>query len=188
MEKKEQYILAGGRSNLRVHSDAPKAARDARVMQQNLRKAILIAVFVLLPACSEQYYHFFRTGEEALSSDVSNRGWVPEWLPRAAYQIQLQYDIDSNNRWLRFKLPQGENERIIREFFNKLTWEQVKQIPAPRPRRADWWFEGLIQQQPANDGALNADIYVGNGTRIPRNAYLAVSKTDDSIYLWIEGQ
>ncbi len=107
------------------------------------------------------------------------------WFPATAKEIQLQYDIDTNTRWFRFRLDKEHKNTFIQNF-QPVSLEEAKNIKPSAPRSAKWWFEGLIQAEPANDSALNADIYIRNDIKIPEKAYLAVSKTDDSIFLWIE--
>jgi len=122
-----------------------------------------------------------------MESEVSKHGWIPSWFPKAASQIHLQYDIDTNNRWYKFRLPKEGKENIVRNFV-KLAWKQVEGIPTPKPHGADWWFEGLIQQQPANShAALYADIYQGKGKIVASNVFLAMDETKDSVFIWICG-
>jgi hypothetical protein len=152
-----------------------------------MKKTYIIISFVclIIVACSEQRTEYFINGTEAQRSTTAKHGWIPEWFPTAAKEIQMQYDIDTNYRWFRFKLDKEARNSFIR-IFQPVSWDEAKNIKARAPRSAKWWFEGLIQAQPANDSALNADIYIRNDIRTPEKAYLAVSKTDDSIFLWIE--
>ena len=148
---------------------------------------IIIATIscLIFSACSEQKSEFFINGIEVQRSAAAKGGWIPEWFPTQATEIHIQYDLDTNYRWFRFKLEKASKDVFIRNF-SQLSWDQAKNIRLSSPRNAKWWFDGLIQSQPANDAALNADIYVGNDITIPKKAYLAISKTDDLIYLWIE--
>ena len=52
-----------------------------------------------------------------------------------------------------------------------------------KPRRANWWFEGLIQLQPANDGALNAELFSKTDT----NVSVAVDRLSNSVFVYIAG-
>lgn len=152
-----------------------------------MKKTYIIIAFacLVIAACSDQRYEDFTTGIEARGSIEAKQGWVPEWFPTTAKEIQLQYDIDTNTRWFRFKLDKEHKNPFIQNF-RPVSLEEAKNIKPSVPRSAKWWFKGLVQAQPANDSALNADVYIRYDIKIPEKAYLAVSKTDDSIFLWIE--
>lgn len=145
---------------------------------------IIIICCLSLMACSEQKSEYFNNANEAQHSATAKGGWIPDWLPANATEIHIQYDLDTNYRWIKFKLEKSLKDDFITNF-EKISWEKAKDISTSSPRGAKWWFQGLIQQQPANDAALNAELYIGNGIKIPKSVYLAVSRTDDSIYLWI---
>ena len=140
---------------------------------------------LIFGSCSEQKSEFFNNGFEAQQSQTAKGGWIPAWFPSTAKEIYIQYDLDTNYRWFRFKLDKESKDAFIRTF-QPVSWNDVKNIKVKSPRSANWWFEGLIQAQPANDAALYADIYIRNDIKIPEKAYLAISSTDDSIFLWIE--
>jgi hypothetical protein len=53
------------------------------------------------------------------------------------------------------------------------------------PRRGQGWPEGVIQQQPANDGALNATMFCGTGITVPTETCIAFERTTDRVYAWI---
>ena len=147
---------------------------------------IIISLICLIAfACTEQRSEYFIDGSKVQRSAIAKGGWFPEWFPTAAKDIHIQYDLDTNYRWFKFKLDKQSKDAFIRNF-HVVPWNEAENIKVTAPRSANWWFEGLIQAQPANDAALNADIYTRKDIKIPEKAYLAVSKTDDSIFLWIE--
>lgn len=153
-----------------------------------MKKTYIVIAFacIVIAACSDQRYATFTTGTEAQQSLEAKQGWIPAWFPVAASDIQMQYDIDSNYRWFGFKLDK-ENKRAFIKNFRTLSSDEVKTIKIPSPRQADWWWlKGLSQTKSSHDVPVNADFYVRNDSKVPEKAYLAISKTDDSIYLWIE--
>jgi hypothetical protein len=61
-------------------------------------------------------------------------------------------------------------------------------IRAQHPAASDdWWFEGLIQQQPENDGALNAHLFRGRGDPIPETTVVALDRLSGRAYIWTHG-
>jgi hypothetical protein len=156
-----------------------------RAMPKITTYSIIAILCLIFAACSEQRNDFFINGIEAQRSVAAKGGWIPAWFPTQATEIHIQYDLDTNYRWFRFKLEKASKDVFIRNF-KLLSWDQAQNVRYSSPGSAKWWFHGLIQSQPANDAALNADIYVGNDITIPKKAYLAISMTDDLIYLWIE--
>ncbi len=126
----------------------------------------------------------FPTGKAALESELHKKGWIPSWLPENSTDLNLQYDIDSNYRWMSFKLSGNSRFQLMAKF-HSVKGEEVENIPTPMPHRVDWWFEGLIQKQPANDAALNTTIFRGNGEDVSGDAYFALGSDGKTIYIWI---
>jgi hypothetical protein len=150
------------------------------------RTYIIIGLLgIIIAACSEQRTEYFANGAEAQQSTTAKHGWIPKWFPTQAREIQMQYDIDTNYRWFRFKLDKEARKQLI-ETFQPVSWGEAENLKVRSPRSAKWWFDGLIQVQPANDAALNAVIYLRNDIENKEKAYLAVSRTNDAIFLWIE--
>jgi hypothetical protein len=143
-----------------------------------------LATCLLLLACSEQLHHTYKSGVVALSSDEARRGWVPEWLPRQAADIRLQYDLDTNERWLRFTLPADERARLT-PYLQRMSEKEIMGLRMRRPRSADWWFDGLIQQQPADDPALNAELFAGAGDVVPRRAVIAFERGTQETFVYM---
>lgn len=155
-------------------------------MQMKKTHIIIALACLVIAACSsDQRYEYFGNGIEVQQSIQAKQGWIPDWLPITAKEIHIQYDIDTNCRWFRFKLDKKTQNAFIMNF-QPLSLDEAKNIKVPAPRRAEWWFKKLIQSHPADNTALNADIYLRNDVKIPEKAYLAISKTDDAIFLWIE--
>ncbi|QIS14260.1 hypothetical protein [Nocardia arthritidis] len=58
---------------------------------------------------------------------------LPDWIPKAAFDIRLRYDIDTADRLLTFRLPAGAGLGGICAPANSV---------AKRPRlSADWWSD-----------------------------------------------
>jgi hypothetical protein len=153
-----------------------------------MKKRFFIIAFacLVLAACSDQRYASFGTGIDAQQSLEAKQGWIPDWFPITAKEIQVQYDVDSYCRWFSFKLDEDGKRALIKPF-RLLSPAEARAVNAPRPRQAaDWWLKGLGQAQPADGAPLNADIYLRNQGKMPEKAYLVISKTDDSVFLWIE--
>lgn len=148
--------------------------------------SVIIAVACLvISACSDQRYEYFGAGSEVQQSIQAQQGWVPAWFPVEAKEIHVQYDVDSFQRWFRFKLDKATQKSFTRNF-RLVGRDEAKNLNVSPPRNAEWWFTGLIQTQPSSNTALRADIYLRNADKMPEKAYLAISKTDDTVFLWLE--
>lgn len=143
-----------------------------------------ISVLLILMACGEQRRETFASGAEARSSETARRGWIPEWLPAGAADVDIRYDLDTNHIWLNFRLD--EREAIaLQQHLRPVGDQQVREIELRRPRGSVEWPEGIIQQQPANDGALNANIFCGTGPVVPKSTCIAFDRMTDAVYAWI---
>jgi hypothetical protein len=50
----------------------------------------------------------FSTYDELRASGLIERGWVPEFLPRSAKDIEESHDLDTNRGWVSFKYKAGD--------------------------------------------------------------------------------
>jgi hypothetical protein len=108
----------------------------------------------------------------------------PEWLPPDATDVDLRYDLDTNYRWLNFRLAPEAAIRLQQQL-RPLEEQKVLQLTLRRPRGDGRWPDGLIQLQPANDAALNARVFAGNGTPVPRSTSVAFERESKAVYVWI---
>lgn len=141
--------------------------------------ALLAGVWLL--GCGEQPYRTYPDASAAIAAGELARGWFPEWFPRSATDIHLQGDLDTGERWLRARLPAA----AARSLRAQLVPVEASEVNVRRPRWSGrWWFEGLVQQQPANDGALNADLFRGTGEPVPRTEVVAFDRLSQTVYVW----
>lgn len=68
----------------------------------------MFATAVLLLAHFENLSSSFRTYGELQDSGLIERGWVSEYLPRSATDIEESHDIDTNRGWTSFKYQAGD--------------------------------------------------------------------------------
>jgi hypothetical protein len=151
-----------------------------------INRKIIISIsamlVIALSACSERFTEYYPTYEAAAKKGAIQRGWIPETVPKTATEIYEQHDLDNNEVWLRFSLPAVEKDKIGTGF-KKLKHDEILKIKLRYPSKVNWWFEGLIQQSPANDNALNAEIYILKREG-GKTAYLAVDRVSSRIYYW----
>jgi len=166
------------RTRVVLHTGAAAAEPPMRWAAMN-RLVVLLLLVAL--GCAEQFEHRFETGVAALSSELGHNGWVPQWLPSAARNVRLQYDIDTNERWLRFEVDESQRPALVAGL-QSVPWAEAGTVRIRRPRRASWWFEGLIQEQPANDGALNADVFRG------ADRVVLLDRTGPSVFAYVPDQ
>lgn len=149
------------------------------------RKAHLIClclVALLLSACSERPTSYYPKYEDALKDGAVKRGWIPEIVPETATEIHEQHDIDTNDVWIRFTVSGSEKSRLIAGL-KRLRDDEIIKQKLRYPSEASWWFEGLIQQSPADDNALNAEVYSAKCDE-GRIGGLALDRTSHRVYYW----
>jgi len=67
----------------------------------------LLALMVLALSGCEVLSARYATLQEAAADEAIERGWLPEWLPIDAIDIQETHDLDSNESWLVFRTTSG---------------------------------------------------------------------------------
>jgi hypothetical protein len=149
-----------------------------------LIRLVLCVLCVAMAACAEQRHHVYKNGQAALSSDEARGQWVPAWLPPNATDIHLQYDLDTNERWLRFILPTDDRPGFLSRL-RPMSESEVSSLRIRSPGSAGWWFDGIIDQEPANDGALNADWFRGKGDQIQPGVVVAFERGTFQTFVFI---
>lgn len=148
------------------------------------RGIVAAATALAIFGCGEQPYRHYAGTTEAIAAGERERGWLPAWLPASARDVHLQGDLDTNDWWLRARLWPAAADSLRR----RLSPVVPESVRVRRPRAAkSWWFEGLAQQQPANGGALNAELFRGTGEPVPRTTVVAFDRTSPTVFVWTRG-
>lgn len=71
------------------------------------------ALLLSLAACSEQIEETYPTWAEAQRAGAVDRGWVPDFVPSSARQIEDTHDLDSNRQTLRFTAPPSDVSAMV---------------------------------------------------------------------------
>lgn len=153
-------------------------------MKRISRLLLLCVITFQLIACSERATKYYPKYEDAASDSAVKRGWIPEIVPKTATEIHEQHDLDTNDVWLRFNVPSLGKGKLSAGL-KGLTDEEISKIKLKNPSKADWWFEGLIQQSPSNDNALNAEVFRVNCNG---DGYLAIDRSTQRVYYWCTGR
>ena len=72
------------------------------------RTPIVILSSLLLGACSEDVATTYASRQEALKSGLSAKGWLPEFIPFSAEQIQTRNNLDLNTSAGSFKFKTAD--------------------------------------------------------------------------------
>jgi hypothetical protein len=110
-------------------------------------------------AAQEQTYKFYATYEDAKRDGAITRGWVPNFVPTAAFQIQEKHDLDSNAQWLKFKFPPAGGKSMIAGMMRLDGSLRPSQISNPNE---SWWRVNAnplleIYKVPGDGGYLGVD-------------------------------
>jgi hypothetical protein len=146
-----------------------------------LLTATVVAGIAVGCFCAEQGHRRYPTHAEAVAAGEVERGWLPRWVPPTATNIHLQRDLDTNEIWLRLSLPAASTS-ALRQALSPLSSEETVGISWNRPcGMAQWWPRNLVQLEPADDIALNAELFSAD----PNDSlYVAFDRTSDDVFVW----
>jgi hypothetical protein len=144
----------------------------------------IAAISIASLGCSvaERPEAHYETAAAAREAGAVERGWVPEWLPTEAESIREIHDLDTNEVCLRFSLSPDARTEFVSNL-DPMAEAAVSRIPGCR-LAPPWWFEGIIQQQPANDNALYAELYHAPPGQWSPQAYIAIDRLSPTVYAW----
>lgn len=119
-------------------------------------------------AATEQPSKFYATYEEAEKDGATQRGWIPNFVPKSAFQIWETHDLDTNKQWMRFKFASVDGKLMVSGMTMVERSEHLKCNGDPGE---SWW-------KTKADHPL--DIYrVSNDT-----GHLAVDWLNSEAYYW----
>ncbi len=150
-----------------------------------MRPFLAVALLLLGLGCvSEQPYRYYSEYHDAVTAGELARGWLPGWLPTSASDIHLQSDLDTSEIWLRCRLSTSVSAEL-RSQLRPLSEAEVTAAPWSRPRSASaWWPRNLVQQQPADDIALNAELFAAPPHRDTSEFIVAFSRVELEVFAW----
>lgn len=91
-------------------------------------KFVLVVSVFLLAACSDNVSGKYDDWEAVSASGSIKRGWIPNWLPRDAKNIQERHNIDTNAIALSFEVPNPNVQ------FNGVICKESLSAPKPHVR------------------------------------------------------
>lgn len=80
-------------------------------MSRSLRSLMVFAA-PLLFACSDVRVEDHATYADAQADGEETRAWLPGFVPASAFEIREVHSRDSEQRWLRFKVPAGDTTAL----------------------------------------------------------------------------
>lgn len=95
----------------------------------------LVLVLIVVEATGKSAS--YDTMGEAYSAGAVGRGWVPSFLPEAAYEIAEAHDLDTNERCSRASLPAGHAPEIERRLAAG-GFYRLERRPPPRIPSITW--------------------------------------------------
>jgi len=149
-----------------------------------LVRGVLIAS-IGLSACKdlERPSAYYPTYAEAVADGAVKRGWIPGFLPTVARELHEQHDLDTNASCIKAIVPTEARAEMLAKL-SPLSVPQVQAVDTSCPLKSIWWFDGLIDQQPANDSALHADLYTTGSETGANHYFVAVQRDGEEVYLW----
>jgi hypothetical protein len=84
---------------------------------------ILFLIFLIFIKKIDTVSNSYKNYEELISiPNILNTGWIPNWLPKSAFNIEESHNIDTNEVWLIFNfLPQDK-------FYSSCTLIEKKEV------------------------------------------------------------
>jgi len=133
---------------------------------------ILVLLLFFLPACSEIVDSEYSNLDAAKKENAIRTGLLPDWLPNTSRQIQVAYDISTNEKILAFqyKPTEGWNPRK--------NCKQIDPFDPPKPKLSRAWWPKDV---PGNKDSTPRHTYYtcDNG-----DSYLAAHPKVGQAFYW----
>ena len=76
-------------------------------------RSLLVAVLIVSTGCGETATVSYPTYADAERAGAVARGWIPRFVPRTATEIREAHNLDTNQQWLRFRVPRGDTSVAV---------------------------------------------------------------------------
>jgi len=135
-----------------------------------MNKVTIIYLVLFLAGCNETVDSYYSNYKKVVEDGAIERGWIPEWLPKFAYNIHESHDLDTNQSILYWK--------------NESKWKKPSICSQIGPRKAprsfiikSWWPTDV----PATKYATHRHVFFECGN----NSYLAYEpNSNNEVYYW----
>ena len=149
----------------------------------------LLGCILLLSACADDMHATYATYEEAREDGAIRRGWIPNFVPVSATNLQESHNLDTNERWLRFQCDAPSLKNIRKELIPILP-DQV-QLPRLKSTRIRPWWPDALRRLNAETQVLY-DFYrwdYESAHMDPQKcvAYVAIEKGAPQVWFWESG-
>ena len=74
---------------------------------------IVVSVALVLTYRGEIKRSRYRTFAQAAAAGAVQRGWIPEFIPQSAREIEEAHDLDTNYQWISFEAPPADLRRAL---------------------------------------------------------------------------
>lgn len=74
---------------------------------------IILSLFLFNPIISSSYNNY----TELVESQVIDKGWVPEFIPKSAKNIFEKHNIDTNTGFVEFTFSLSDKESLLTHFY-----------------------------------------------------------------------
>ena len=125
----------------------------------------------------------YPTYEAAVQDGAIRRGWVPEFLPRSARQIQEVHNIDTNEIWLGFDFAEEDRSALVSAC--TMIPASVVRLPRnPSPRFTLSWPRELHKGATLMDSELTFFRCEERNRTDPYQSYLALEHHQAKAWFW----
>jgi hypothetical protein len=104
-------------------------------------------------------------------------GWLPEWLPKSAYEISESHDIDSNISWTKFRF--STSERFREPFCTSVDKQRVR-VPDVRYVKR---FPVFVREM-HKELTVNTNLQFYDCSEAQWERYLAINGKNNLAYSW----
>lgn len=68
---------------------------------------------IIITSCSDDVENYYKDFNSLKISDSFKKGWIPNFVPESAYEINEKHELDNNQVWLSFKCKISDIKQVI---------------------------------------------------------------------------
>jgi hypothetical protein len=141
----------------------------------------VVTIVALCASCGDIQSATYATYADAIAAGAQRRGWLPPFVPTTATDIREVHNLDTNQQWLRFRVPVGDTSVGIGATRISID-EAASRGDKPPPAMDDWLPE--LRKPPIVTRRSAIQAYRHLHLRQLGARCVAVAPADGLAYAW----
>jgi len=119
---------------------------------------VVLSLFLFNPITSSSYNDY----TELVESQIIDKGWVPEFIPKSARNIVEEHNIETNTGFIEFTFSLSDKENLLTHFYKVNKYKPIPCLSIPHYMQDNTQLELYISDKASHK---NYSLSINWGTK-----------------------